>query len=1143
LSQASYPGGVMAAPFHLSLLGQPQLSRGGEPVPFRTRKHLAVLTYLHLDGRQHDVARHTLVELFWPEVASAKARHSLSQALLAIRERLGAESLTRRALDVRLLAHLSSDLEGLRRGNASFPFVLDPLLGMEDWAGAEFAHWVDGARARLRGEAREALRAAISAARTQGKISQAHVLAAALYGLDPLCADAVYALAEHALLDGDQVTAVRLLGEQMRRAHAELGTNPNPEVAQLLRRVERGDGLPLRARASPLSARTARREVFVGREVELARLEALWDRVRTAGLQTCLLTGAPGIGKSSLLRHFALSLAARTWPAFVVPCQEIGQSIPYAAISDLILALGKEPRAGGTDPLWLAEGSRVCPALRGVYPGVPQPPEAPTDSIRLRVAEAVVRMLEAVSDGAPMLIAFDDLQFMDPASREVLFLVTRRLERISTLILAGARTGATDVAEYGGAGLTWGGSLELAPLDRPQTVELLQHLSGEETINAQIRDTIVRLAGGNPYYVEMLLSDWRRHQAHSLVGAESEGARPVVTWSPPESLRAAFAREYAGLSADAQHVLQLLAVAGRAVAATEGAEGLGLDAHGVDRASLELLDRGLVRVERGGLAFKNELHRAYVYYAMGGERRGYFHARVANSLSAATDTTDFQRILEASHHYISARMPAEACETAVRGAELALRRGAPGEAERALGALLRSYPQGPESRAHPLFGCALAARSKYREAIDALDRWDSPNAAASDKALAAQQRAEALQWGRLADDRAILESADAAVTLAAEAGVELVLIKALQVRAEVASESGDLGSAMQAAARAQVVADGSPLPEARALAGLTQGYSLLIAGQLENARAAFSSAVPRLRGLSLMRELRRALNGLGICYTRLCQLGDAARSFIDALAVARGLGDPVAERTILANLSTTYHDAGWLETARAMCEQASHAPAPTPRYASNLYANAAMLAMEWGDLAACERYSTLATASGRESGIWSFTVTGLNALADCYIARGEPERAWPLVEEAIALARGRHPSLADVAQLARLAVHYLWVKEGYERAVHSDYAHGLVPHENINQGLELQVFIEWMASAEGERNSLRDVEQEMIERGLFGPVARLLSVGVKLATVPAPRPGESSAQLVARVFQPERRLALPPIEELLQQVDGPPRSA
>jgi hypothetical protein len=66
-------------------------------------------------------------------------------------------------------------------------------------------------------------------------------------------------------------------------------------------------------------------------------------------------------------------------------------------------------------------------------------------------------MMEAVADNGSILLAFDDLQFLDPASRDVLFLVTRRLERLPTLILAGARGGERELAsEDGGRGwLLW----------------------------------------------------------------------------------------------------------------------------------------------------------------------------------------------------------------------------------------------------------------------------------------------------------------------------------------------------------------------------------------------------------------------------------------------------------------------------------------------------------------------------------------------------------------------------------------------------------------------------------------------------------------------------------------------------------------
>src|SRR5439155_358454 len=84
--------------------------------------------------------------------------------------------------------------------------------------------------------------------------SETHQLAAALYDVDPLCIDAVYALAERALLDGDTVAAVRLLKDQVRRAQAELGVNPNPEITRLLRRLERGERPAFLTRTARLPA-------------------------------------------------------------------------------------------------------------------------------------------------------------------------------------------------------------------------------------------------------------------------------------------------------------------------------------------------------------------------------------------------------------------------------------------------------------------------------------------------------------------------------------------------------------------------------------------------------------------------------------------------------------------------------------------------------------------------------------------------------------------------------------------------------------------------------------------------------------------------------------------------------------------------
>ena len=1139
----------MAAHFNLRVFGPPQLvDRGGAPVRFRTKKQLALLTYLHFEGRERPLSRDALADLLWPDVAPEQGRHSLSQALLAIRERLGADALTRREQDVQLFADLGSDLGGLQEGDAPLPSLPEPLRGLEDCAGAQFSHWVDASRARILARARELLRGALRAARSAGELARVHRLAALLHGIDPLCVEAVQALAERALLDGDAVAAVRLLKEQVRRAETELGTNPNPEIVRLLRRLERGERPSHPAQAAVIPSAMTRREVFVGREAEMGRLEALWDRTRGSGYQTCLVAGVPGIGKSSLVRRFATSLAARAWPAFVVPCQEIGQGIPYAAVSELVTALGRDAAAGGTDPLWLAEASRVCPGLKAIYPGIPDPPNAPTDSIRLRVAEALLRMMQEVSDRGPMLLAFDDVQHMDPASREVLFLVTRRLERVPFLILATSRPdGATETAtaEASRGSLAWAETIALQPLERDQAMRLLDDLlGGNQEIDGRIRETIVRLAQGNPYFVEMLLSDWRQHEATSLVAAETDGDRTVASWSPPETLRSAFERHYRGLSAESQHLLQLLAVAERAMATREIAPLLGLELVAAERAVLEILDRGIGRVESGRVTFKNELHRAYVYYAMGEERRNYFHTRVADWLSRGADDEDFQRKLEASHHYISGRMPEEARETAIAGAELAVRRGAPGEAERALGALLRSYPQYAESRVHLVLASALVAEGKYRDAIDALGRWRPRDRASIDSALAAQLRAEALHRGRLADDQTILDSALFAVAAAEAARADLVLIRALQVRAEVAAELGKLDDAEEAGAQAETVAEQSSNHECKLLATVTRGYCLLATAHYESAAAAFAQAAPGLSQAGLLVDLHRVLNGAGMCHTALAHLTEAVQSFGQAILVARKLGDRVISCNLWSNLGAAYQDGGHFESARQSYQRAIDLLPVTSRVAAPLYANASGLEMQLGNFAESERYSTLALVAGKETRSFRFVVAALAAQADLHLAKCEPERAWPLVEEGIALAAGRWRLLSDVGQFARLQKHFVWMTRGYD-AVRAADADQRTEHDwmKVSDRLEVLALRQWIARVENDAQVGGDAVPELVRVGALGVIARIVAVGVRLPTIPVQETAEPSARLVARAFRPEQKLPLPGPDDLLQPSDAPLHSA
>jgi tetratricopeptide (TPR) repeat protein len=826
-----------------------------------------------------------------------------------------------------------------------------------------------------------------------------------------------------------------------------------------------------------------------------------------------LISGPPGIGKSSLIRRFATSLQARAWPVFIVSCQEIGQGIPYAAIAELITALARDPAAGGTDPLWLAEASRVAPGLRAIYPGVRDAPDAPSDSIRLRVAEAARHMIAAVADNGPVLLAFDDLQFVDPASQEVLFLVARALAgaSVSALLLAGTRGGE------GGGGLVWGTTVVLQPLEQSHALSLLRDLAADaQDTNPEIHETIVRLSQGNPYHIEMLLADWRAHHANSLVAAADSGDATAVSWTPPDDLRSAFARQYGGLSRDAQHVLQVLAVAGKAIAPVEVASLLGLDGGVSERVVLEMLDRGVGRVEEGKLSFKNELHRTYVYHAMGNDRRTYHHAQLAQRLADSAERRELQVMLELVHHSIGAGLERQAMETGLEAGEAAIARGAPQEAERLLSRLLRAYTVAPGSRLPLLLAHALVALGQYQRALDVLADWRGEAASPMDRALAALLRADALHRARLSGNEATMAAAREAIALARQAHAMPFLVRANYIRMEIGVDEADLATRADAEALAAEVAASDTTPECVALANVTLGQSALQSGELAQGVERLTTAIPILESVGLVAELRRAQGLLGLCYRGLGRVADAVSALQETVALAERTGEtgPILHsRLILANL---YHDLAWFGAA-VDCFREILGPLETmssPRAVAEANCDLARLAIVLGDMTEAELAVKRCEEGARRSGLWRHHVTACLARADLHLCNGEPDLAWSVLEDAARVTGDRAHLLPEAGRYARLQHQWSW-------ATRRNPA-GPAASLSLIDGLEVRLFDEAVAAP-----PRAAVLEEVVTMGLLGPLARLVASGVRHPAVPQRLSGESAAQLIARVYPHTQRTAIP----------------
>jgi DNA-binding CsgD family transcriptional regulator len=165
---------------------------------------------------------------------------------------------------------------------------------------------------------------------------------------------------------------------------------------------------------------------LVGRDTEMAQIDkALAEAAERGG--ALLISGAAGIGKTSLLDHADANARSRGYKVLAVTGLESEADLPYAGLHQLlqpVLAL-----AGG---LPAHQKSALLTAL-GMRAGTP--PEM------FLVALATLSLVDEAADERPVVLVADDVQWLDGPTASVLAFIARRLESTHILLVIGLREG------------------------------------------------------------------------------------------------------------------------------------------------------------------------------------------------------------------------------------------------------------------------------------------------------------------------------------------------------------------------------------------------------------------------------------------------------------------------------------------------------------------------------------------------------------------------------------------------------------------------------------------------------------------------------------------------------------------------------
>jgi len=382
----------------------------------------------------------------------------------------------------------------------------------------------------------------------------------------------------------------------------------------------KGKSQPVRAVSvgAAIGMRTQRRAhelAFIGRDAELA---AVSDALQAAvgGLGSVLtIVGDAGAGKSRLVDEALQAHGQHT--VIRVQSEQSGSTAAYRGLRDPMRALLGVER-GEQDAMAAQLGEVVtlrAPHLLPVLPligdvvhvDVHPTPEVDRIDLRFRPArtgDAVVHLLDAFTEG-PVVLVFDDAQWMDSASAELVERLATAVPSRPWLLVVARRTDGE------GPQLPSLPRIDLGPLTTADARALVIAATASSPLRPHELDLIVARSGGSPLFLEEVL---RLPRA---------GGIDTV----PATLDAVVNAEIDGLGAGPRRVVRYASVLGRSFRVGVLRELLTEEGLRLDLATLREVGRILERDGPDRVRFRQEMHREIAYEGLTYKRRRELHTR------------------------------------------------------------------------------------------------------------------------------------------------------------------------------------------------------------------------------------------------------------------------------------------------------------------------------------------------------------------------------------------------------------------------------------------------------------------------------------------------------------------------------------
>jgi predicted ATPase/DNA-binding CsgD family transcriptional regulator len=657
----------------------------------------------------------------------------------------------------------------------------------------------------------------------------------------------------------------------------------------------------------------------VGRETELAELEAVLADASTGRPSIAFLAGESGVGKTRLLSELERRARAGDPPVRVIggDCVELGEGeLPYAPIVAALRPLARQ-HDEVLDDLPTAARAELGALIPGLGGAAGSEPRADgDDAAQARVFEALLTLFDALGRERTLLVSIEDIHWADSSTRAFLAFLARSLCNEHVMV----------VASYRPDELHRRHPLRplLAELERNATARRIQlaPLNRDE-----LREQLTDILGGPPER-ELLDRMWARSEGNPLFTEELLAASLDGRGATPPTLRDALMVRIERLSDSAQELLRVLAT-GRRLDTALIADASDLDPSELRAALREVVASHIVAADEDGwYSFRHALLREVVADDLLPGERSELHLALAKALErrAAEQGDGAHLSAGIAHHYYAAGDQTAALTASVRAGLAADGVHAHGEAAAQFERALDLWDRVPDA-----------------ESVAGIDRVELYRLAALDNGAE----------GDYARQEHLLRRGLELVDNEAEPLRAAMLMEAL-ARAQWSLNRGP--EAMENAARAlSLLPESEPSKEkARVLGWISKAR--MLQGRYVQALEVASEAIEVGTAVGDTLAEGRARNARGISLVALGEIEQGIAELRHSLELARKRENVTEMSSAYANLGEALNTAGRTRDAVAMVEEGHRAIAELSR--RNDWLGAMVAEFNWylGEWEAAERW-------------------------------------------------------------------------------------------------------------------------------------------------------------------------------------------